>query len=181
MYFCSVNSSRVQFFVVGFLIFILAIVFTIFSDGCGTSHEKRTAVSYHDSLIVHQKRIVDQTDKLNAAIETYVKEDMEKEHENLLKQLSATSLYIQNTTPFENDTTLRKGLKKLSDSYLLLANTEYNQVIDRMKKDDSSFTNSDQQFVDSLNKEIDRKTEVIYKDFATRVKNFRIAYNIIVK
>jgi len=155
--------------------------FTFFIDGCTEQREARTPVAYHDTLVVQQKRLVDHTEKLHAAIETYVQDDMDFEFEALQKQVKASELMMSNTTPYENDTVLRKGLKILLLSYQNLIENEYKQVIDLMKKPDREFNDFEQKKVDSLNRVIDSKSEKSYEDFANRVKVFRSKYNIIAK
>jgi hypothetical protein len=157
------------------------LIFTLLTDGCMQAQESRTPVSYHDTLVVQQKRLVDQTEKLNAAIETYVREDMDFELQALKNQVKASEELMSNTTPFENDTLLRKGLKILLDEYQDLMDNEYNQVIELMRKPDTDFNDADQNKVDSLNKVIDTKSEKSYEEFAQRVKAFRSKYNIITK
>lgn len=156
-------------------------VFTFLLGGCDQPKETRTPVSYHDTLVVQQKRLVNQTEKLHAAIETYVQEDMDFELQALKNQVKASEVLVSNTTPLENDTLLRKGLKILLESYQHLIDKEYKQVIELMRKPDTEFNDADQNKVDSLNKVIDSKSEKSYEEFAQRVKAFRSKYNIIAK
>jgi len=157
------------------------LVFTFLAGGCMQPKETRTPVSYHDTLVIQQKRLVDQTEKLHAAIETYVQADMNFEYDALKKQVDESELVMSNLTPFENDTILRKGLKELLDSYQGLIDNEYSSVINLMKKSDNEFNDFDQKKVDSLNKVIDSKSEKSYEEFAKHVKIFRSKYNIIAK
>jgi hypothetical protein len=130
------------------VIFLFFIISTLVYFGCTS---KQTKVREHAEAINYQhQRVVNRLDALERSLESYVPDLMDKTWSEALQQLDSAELAVRGLRPVSPESDLRAEALLLFDTYRLLLNNDYPEIIERQKKPAGSFTIADQFLVENL-------------------------------
>lgn len=158
-------------------VIFLSIALGISLNSC--QNEPYTALSYHDSLVTEQVKISQAISELNAALETFYEEDMNKAYALLGKQLEKSNQKLSSMPPFKGDEVFLNATKILVDEHSKLHAVEYKQSIDLLLLPDSLFLDEQELKVNELLKKIDAKLEKIISDYSKAEQNFSQKYDLV--
>lgn len=137
-----------------------------------------TAVAYHDSLVVEQVKISKRLNEMNAALETYFKEDMELAFDLLNEQIKKTESKYATMPAFGDDKSFLQASRLMLDEYKKLTENEYKTAKHLLSMPDSAFTDSYEQKVNNILYEIDRKQDQIILDYTKAQAAFAEKHNL---
>jgi len=138
--------------------------------GCGRSKERvRTQVQ---TISFEHQLVVNRLDAMERSLESYVPSIMDKTYQEVLMQLDSSTVVIKGLKPLKEDEDLRDDALLLFDTYRLLVENEYGEMIRRQKKPAGTFTAADEFLVANLGKHVAlnrRRAKEKYEKEAARV------------
>jgi hypothetical protein len=137
------------------LLFTLFIGITL--SAC-QSDVKQKAIAYNDSLVIQQIAVVDAAVRLQEALDTYHRKDMQTLHKDFQGQITSSLAKIQAQSDFEGDTNFKKATEQFVKTYKQLAQNQYREAVMVLSKSDSVYTKADEARVKQLFEAIDKTT-----------------------
>ncbi len=120
----------------------------ILQASCGNRGERVRehveAINYEHQLVVNR------LDALERSLESYIPEMMDKALEDAFRQIDSSTVVVQSLRPVSPETDLRSEALLLFDTYRLLLENDYFEIIERQKKPAGRFTAADQFLVENL-------------------------------
>lgn len=125
----------------------LVIIITLIS-GC-TSKKDRVR-EYVEAINYEHQLVVNRLDALERALESYIPDIMDRTYIQVREQLDSSEAVIRSLKPVNKDSDLRDDALLLFDTYRLLLENEYSEIIERQKKPAGTFTVADEFLVNNL-------------------------------
>lgn len=153
---------------------LLAGVFLL--AGCSQNKERvRTQIK---TINFEHQLVVNRLDALERSLESYVPSIMDKTYQEVLVQLDSSTVIIKGLKQVKEDTDLRDDALLLFDSYRLLVENEYSEMIRRQKKPAGTFTAADEFLVTNLGKHVSVNRKRAKEKFETEAARVLAEYNI---
>lgn len=155
------------------MLFVLIAVVTVsvvLLPGC--SRKKERVKAYVEAINFEHQLVVNRLDALERSLESYIPEIMDKAYGDVLQQLDSSELVVRNLKPPRADANLRDEALLLFDTYRLLVENEYIEIIERQKKPAGRFTVADEFLVNNLGKFIHNnrnKAKIKYEQVAAGI------------
>lgn len=121
-----------------------------------SSVPKLSPSAYNDSLVIQQVKVVEAADRLQAAFDTYVKEEMQLLYERFVVQIDQSIAQVEKLEAYEGDASFREATLQLLTTYKKLAEKEYREAKTLLSKPDSIYSPGDEARLELLYKQIDR-------------------------
>jgi hypothetical protein len=134
-------------------IFLLGITFS----AC-QSNDKQIAIAYNDSLVTQQIAVVDAAVRLQEALDTYHRKDMQTLHKDFQGQINSSLAKIQAQSDFGGDSNFKKATEQFVKTYKQLAQNQYREAVMLLSKSDSVYTKADEARIKQLFEAIDKTT-----------------------
>lgn len=130
------------------LMLLPALVFT------SCSRKKDKVKTYVQAVNYEHQRVINRLDALERALESYVPSIMDKTYQEVFIQLDSSEKVINALKPLKTEENLRDDAMLLFDTYRLLLENEYSEIIRRQKKSAGTFTVADEFLVTNMGKHI---------------------------
>lgn len=161
--------------------FLLISIFVLSLHSC----KKESAADYNNTIIEQQIAIVLSIDNLKKAIDNYnaipAKDaiaGMNKSFDEAISLLDSGINVVKALKPFKKDETFKNGALTLFEIYKQIVENEYKEIINLYKIPDEMFKPEDQQKLDELLTNSNKKLEEAYNTFTAIQKQFAEKYNL---
>lgn len=131
---------------------------TIVLNACN-SGKKWSPVAYNDSLVIEQIKVTEAANQVQEVFDTYVKEDMQTAYTRFTDQIERSMQKAETMGDFEEDASFKEATLTFLKSYQSMAGKEYKEALQLLSKDDSTYSESDEQRLQLLYKQIDAQDE----------------------
>lgn len=158
-------------------ILLIIIIVGLGINACGDNHHK-AALNYHDSLVIEQVRISLAVNEMNAALETFYAEDMERAYQMLGQQLEKSDSKLAAISDFKGDKEFLDASRKMVAEHQKLYTNEYKLAKELLTLPDSMFSDEQELKVNKLLKTIDIKLEKIIVEYSKSQEEFSKKYGL---
>jgi hypothetical protein len=160
-----------------FLMPLLLLMLTaILFSSCGRNKERARqqvkTINYEHQLVVNR------LDALERSLESYIPSIMDKTYLEVLSQIDSSTVVIKALKPLKEDEDLRDDAMLLFDTYKLLLDNEYSEIIRRQQKPAGSFTAGDEFLVKNLGKHVSINRKRAKEKFEKEAARVLALYNI---
>lgn len=163
---------------IGFLVIITTLL-----SGC-TSKKERVR-EYVEAINYEHQLVVNRLDALERALESYIPDIMERTYSQVQEQLDSSEVVIRSLKLVNRDSDLRDDALLLFDTYRLLLENEYSEIIRRQRKPAGTFTAADEFLVNNLGVFIAnnrRKARAKYeKEAAALLEEYNIPFKPVIE
>ena len=160
------------------LLFTLLIGLTLI--GC-QSNDKKKAIAYNDSLVTQQIAVVDAAVRLQEALDTYHRKDMQTLHKDFQGQINASLAKIQAQEAFGGDSNFKLATEHFVKTYKQLAQNQYREAVTLLSKSDSVYTKTDEARLKQLFEAIDKTTNQAEQEYEREQAAFATRNNVELK
>jgi hypothetical protein len=158
---------------------ILLSVFILIS--CNNTNITAEAVEYNNKIVYAQNRITEKMLQFsNALTENQIKE-LDTIHKNLIQVVKSSIEEIELMPAFEGDSSLKNTALELFYFYKKIIENEYSKLIAIHKKADEDYTQEDQDWINSMVEDVEKKEVIIDDKFAKVQEQFALKYNFTIK
>jgi hypothetical protein len=123
------------------------------------SGPKLSPAAYNDSLVLEQIKVTEAANQVQEVFDTYVKEDMQTAYNRFSEQIERSVKKAEALGDFEEDASFKDATLAFLKSYQSMAGKEYKEALQLLSKDDSTYSESDEQRLQFLYKQIDAQDE----------------------
>jgi hypothetical protein len=144
-------------------------------------NDKKKAIAYNDSLVIQQIAVVDAAVRLQEALDTYHRKDMQTLHKEFQGQINASLAKIQAQSDFGGDTKFKDATEQFVKTYKQLAQNQYREAVNLLSKDDSVYSKVDEARVKQLFETIDKTTSQAEQEYEREQAAFALRNNVELK
>ena len=162
----------------------LSISFILLIQSC----TQDSPVAYNDSIIDHQRKIVEKIDNLKKAIDNYnvlpadvALEEMDIAYNQTIVQIDSGIVFLNGIESFKSDTSFKKSAFLLFKNYKSVVETEYKQIIEIYRIPQNLYSQEDGDKLDQLNETSTVKLNNAYDVFLTAQAKFAEDNNLVLE
>jgi hypothetical protein len=154
----------------------LLLVAMLTLTSCGRKKEQVKlqvkTINYEHQLVVNR------LDALERSLESYVPSIMDKAYQDVMNQLDSSTVLIKGLKTLKEDEDLKDDAMLLFDTYRLLLENEYSEMVKRQKKPAGTFTAADEFLVANLGKHIAVNRKKAKEKFENEAARILALYDI---
>jgi hypothetical protein len=118
------------------------------------SSRKKKAEACVKAINYEHQLVVNRLDALERSLESYIPEGMDRAYQQVMAQLDSSEVVIRGLKGMKMEDDLRDDALLMFDTYRLLLENEYVEIIKRQKKPAGAFTVADEFLVNNLGRHI---------------------------
>ncbi|MFN5318304.1 MAG: hypothetical protein ACK5CY_05650 [Bacteroidia bacterium] len=160
---------------------LLYILLTCITLSACQSNDKKKAIAYNDSLVTQQIAVVDAAIRLQEALDTYHRKDMQTLHKEFQGQINASLAKIQAQSDFSGDKKFKDATEQFVKTYKQLAQNQYREAVTLLSKDDSVYSKADEARVKQLFDAIDKTSGQARQEYEREQAAFATRNNVELK
>lgn len=148
--------------------------------GCNPTEEadQERLISYNDSIIAEQDKVINQLMDLNMHINNLDHSRINEAYTELLRQTERSTQKIKEIGPYRNDSMFLNATLDLFDHYQSTFNNEYDTIIEILAQGEANITQPQLEVMDSISKVIEGKESEAFENFQKAHQQFAEKYDL---